>query len=92
MPAIKSCPMDSSVRMAYRIKPRLGGINIPMVPPAAIVPEARRSLYLYFFISGRATDPRVTIEAELEPVMAARPPAAKTVDTANPPGKRPNHL
>jgi len=54
-----------------KINPRLGGMRIPKVPPAAMVPEANLSLYRNFFISGRATVPNVTTAVELEPVMAA---------------------
>jgi len=43
IPAIKSSPMDCSVRIPYTIRTVLGGIRIPSVPAAATVPVARIS-------------------------------------------------
>ena len=43
IPAIKSRPILSSVRIAYITNPAEGGINIPSVPPAAIDPVASMS-------------------------------------------------
>ena len=51
MPAIKSRPTDLSVSIAYIINPRLGGIKIPKVPPAAMQPRANLGSYLNFCIS-----------------------------------------
>ena len=40
-PAAKSRPIDCSAIIPYRMKPVLGGISIPSVPPAAILPVER---------------------------------------------------
>ena len=63
----------------------LGGINIPIVPPAAIAPVASAGLYLYFFISGKVTRPIVAAVATLEALTAAKPAHAPTVAIARPP-------
>ncbi len=44
IPAMKSSPMDCSVRMPYTIKITLGGIRIPRLPPAATTPVASSGL------------------------------------------------
>ena len=67
-----------------------GGIKIPMVPPAATVPAARLSLYLYLRIDGMATLAMVAEVAMELPDMAAKPPQAATVAIARPPRKWPS--
>ena len=52
IPAINKAPILVSVIIPKMIKMVLGGMRIPSVPPAAIVPVAKRELYLYLFISG----------------------------------------
>ena len=49
----------------------LGGIKIPKVPPAVIVPAARRTSYLDLFIDLAAMIPRIVTEAPTIPVAAA---------------------
>ena len=70
----------------------LGGMRIPMLPPAAILPVARAGSYLKRFISGRATAPMVATVAVLEPHMAAKPAQAPMVAMARPPRICPNQL
>ena len=70
----------------------LGGMRIPIVPPAATHPVASRVSYLYSFISGKAMDPIVAAVAVEEPEIAAKPPHPTTVAIARPPGKCPIHL
>ena len=65
--------------------PTEGGIRMPRVPPAAIVPVARESSYLKRRISGSATRPMVRAEASDEPDNAENP-AQPTIDAdARPP-------
>jgi len=92
MPAIKSFPMDSSVRLAYIMKGILGGIKMPMLPPAATHPQAILSAYLCLRISGREMVPMVTAVARLEPLTAAKPAQPPTVAIASPPGILPIQL
>ena len=42
-PAMYSRPIDSSASTPYRIRPMLGGISMPSVPPAAREPTTMRS-------------------------------------------------
>ena len=49
----------------------LGGINIPNVPPAVMVPAANLTSYLDLFIDFAAIIPRIVTEAPPIPVAAA---------------------
>ena len=89
MPAMNSFAMDSSVMPEKMMKGILGGMRIPMLPPAAIHPVARLSEYLFLFISGRDMVPMVMFVARLDPVTAANPAQPPTVAMAKPPGIRP---
>lgn len=55
------------------MKPMLGGIRIPRVPPAATQQAERDNSYLALLISGMATLPKVAAVAPLSPQMAANP-------------------
>ena len=50
----------------------LGGINIPNVPPAVIVPAASLTLYFDLFIDFAAIIPKIVTEAPTIPVAAAK--------------------
>jgi hypothetical protein len=56
----------------------LGGINIPKVPPAVIVPAANRTLYPDLFMDFAAIIPKIVTDAPTIPVAAA-----KTTETNN---------
>ena len=49
----------------------LGGIKIPKVPPAVIVPAASLTLYPDLFIDFAAIIPKIVTEAPTIPVAAA---------------------
>ena len=49
----------------------LGGINIPKVPPAVIVPAASLTLYPDLFIDFAAIIPNIVTDAPTIPVAAA---------------------
>ncbi len=67
------------------INAALGGMRMPKVPPAAIVPAARLSAYLYLRIDGMATFAIVATVASELPDTAANPPLAAIVAMARPP-------
>ena len=50
----------------------LGGIKIPKVPPAVIVPAANLTLYPYLFIDFAAIIPKIVTDAPTIPVAAAK--------------------
>jgi hypothetical protein len=50
----------------------LGGIKIPKVPPAVIVPAANFTSYLDLFIDFAAIIPKIVTEAQTIPVAAAK--------------------
>ena len=83
--------MDCSVESPITIRTTLGGMTTPRVEPQAMAPVLRRSSYLYFFISGRATVVMVAAVAALEPQMAAKAEQARTVAMAMPPRMWPTH-
>ena len=64
----------------------LGGIKMPSVAPAAMVPSTRRSLYCRFLNSGSATVPIVAAVATDEPETEAKRPQAPIFVCSNPPG------
>ncbi|MBA7587561.1 hypothetical protein ES708_29592 [subsurface metagenome] len=70
----------------------LGGIKMPIVPPAATLPVANLGLYSNFLISGKDTDPIVAAVAVLEPLIAANIALPATVAMAKLPRKRPRIL
>ena len=72
------------------IKAALGGMRMPMVPPAATVPAAKLSEYLYLRIEGMATLAMVAAVAKELPETAANPPQAAIVAMARPPRKWPS--
>ncbi len=74
------------------MKPTLGGINHPRVPPAAMLPVASLGEYPNFLISGRAHVPIAAAVATEEPDTAAKPALATMVVMASPPGSILNHL
>jgi hypothetical protein len=65
-----------------------GGIRMPSVPPAQIVPIASSGLYLRFSMEGRASMPMAATAAPTMPVMAAMIVQMAMVPTARPPGNR----
>ena len=68
----------------------LGGMRMPMVPPAATAPVASLSSYLYLRISGSAICAMVAAVARLEPQIAANAPQAPIVASASPPRRWPS--
>ena len=62
---------------------------MPMVPPAATTAVANPIWYLYLFISGKATLPKVAAVARLEPQIAAKAAQAPIVAIASPPRQCP---
>ena len=74
------------------MKALLGGIRIPMVPPAAMDPKDSAGEYLYSRISGQATAPIVVVVAMLDPHTAENAAHPTIVAMARPPGRWPNHL
>ena len=50
----------------------LGGIRMPRVPPAVIIPADMRTSYLHLFIVGAAITPRITTDAPTIPVAVAK--------------------
>ena len=50
----------------------LGGIKIPKVPPAVIVPAANRTSYHYLFMDFAAIIPNIVTDAPTIPVAAAK--------------------
>ena len=73
------------------IKAPDGGMRMPMVPPAATVPDETESAYPYLRMDGIATFAMVAAVAADEPETAANPPHAATVAMASPPRKWPSH-
>ena len=73
------------------MKPVLGGMRMPSVPPAARVAQLKPGSYFFARISGRATEDMVTAVAMESPDTAAKPAHPETVATASPPGRRPSH-
>ena len=63
----------------------LGGIIIPKVPPDAIDPLIKASLYPCLLISGAAICDIVAAVAIEEPQIIPKPAQAPTVDIARPP-------
>ena len=86
-PAMKRSPTASSARMAYMIKPRLGGIKVPNVPEHVSVPMDNKSSYLYFLISGKAMEVIVIDPVSVSPETAENPAIAPTLEMHNPPFK-----
>ena len=74
------------------MKPELGGIRIPSVPPAASAPVASEGEYLRRIISGRETEPMVTAVDRESPHTAAKPVQPATPAMPMPPGIWPIHL
>jgi hypothetical protein len=68
----------------------LGGISIPSVPPAQMLPKASRSLYLRSSSAGRAMVPIVAEVAILDPEVAANMAEAMMLVCSSPPGTRDN--
>ena len=68
-----------------------GGIRMPSVPPAAMVPRNSGSSYLRFWISGSATVPIVAAVATLEPEVAANMAQAPMLACIRPPGSQDSH-
>ena len=66
----------------------LGGINIPSVDDAAMVPNASVGLYPAFNIGGKAIKVITTTAAPMMPVIAAKIVAITVTDIAMPPGTR----
>ena len=74
------------------MKPVLGGIRMPRVPPAEMAPQERVRLYLYLSISGRQILPMLAVVAVAEPQMAPKKAQATSVAMARPPRTRLTHL
>lgn len=72
------------------MKTTLGGISMPRLPPAATAPQPSSMLYLYRFISGRATEAIVAAVAGPDPQIAPKAVQAPTVAMARPPGRAPS--
>ena len=89
IPARNNAITDSSVINPYTIIGKLGGINIPNVPPAAKRPYTKFLLYPLLIISGIATTPMVAAVATDTPEIAAKIPHEIIVATARPPGQCP---
>src|SRR5690606_33244764 len=68
-----------------------GGIKMPSVPPAAILPRNSDSLYPCFLISGIATVPTVAAVATLEPDVAENSALAPMLACIRPPGSQDSH-
>ena len=85
IPAMKRSQMDSSARIAYIIKPRLGGIKVPNVPAHVSVPMDNTSSYLCFLISGKAMALIVTDPVSVSPDTAENPAMAPMLEIHNPP-------
>jgi len=68
-----------------------GGMRMPSVPPAAIVPRNSGSLYFRFSICGRATVPMVAAVATDEPEVAANMAHAPMLACISPPGSQESH-
>ena len=66
----------------------LGGIRMPSVPDAAIVPVASSMLYLRCSMTGSAIRLIITTEAPMMPVVAARMVPITVTASASPPGVR----
>src|SRR4051812_33872786 len=66
-----------------------GGIMMPRVPPAAMTPMDRESLYPSLRVEGYATLLMVAAVAMEEPQIAPKPAHAATVACASPPRRWP---
>ena len=66
----------------------LGGISIPSVPEAAMVPVESSMLYLRSTMTGSAIRLIITTEAPMMPVVAARIVPMTVTASASPPGVR----
>ena len=66
----------------------LGGMRMPSVPDAAIVPVASSMLYLRWIITGSAIRLIITTDAPMIPVVAARMVPMTVTARASPPGVR----
>ena len=69
-----------------------GGIRMPSVPPAAMLPRNSGSLYPKRLICGSATVPTVAAVATLEPLVAANTVLAPMLACISPPGSQLSHL
>ena len=67
----------------------LGGIRMPSVPPAQIVPAESPVSYPDFFMTGAAINPMIVTEAPTIPVAAANSVAVKMVAMYREPRRRP---
>jgi hypothetical protein len=79
-PAIRSAPIDWSVRTARMTMMIEGGMSAASVPEAATHPAATPRLYLYRSISGSVILVNTLAETTVEPEAAPKPAAARMVD------------
>ena len=86
-PPMYSRPMDSSTSTPKMIRPMLGGIRMPRVPPAAREPMTRRSLYPRCRKDGSETRLMVAEVATLEPEHAANTAQEAMLVCSSPPGR-----
>ncbi len=91
-PAINSFGIELLVRNPYTIKLIEGGIKIPNVPPAAIVPANRPGLYPYFSLCGIATVVMVAAVATEEPEIDEKIAEDAIFACNNPPGNQESHF
>ncbi len=84
------CPMDRPACGPYTTSMMLGGIRIPRVPEATIVPEAKDLSYPRFTIGARAIRLRIVTEAAITPRQVAKMVPKITVTIANPPRMLPS--
>ena len=88
MAATNRVPTERPSRSAMMTSMMLGGISIPSVPEAAMVPVASSRLYSRSTMTGSAIRLIITTEAPMMPVVAARIVPMTVTASASPPGVR----
>src|SRR5690606_38133721 len=86
---MNSLSMSVLVMMPYSTSAIDGGMRMPSVPPAAIDPVARVSLYPNLRMEGMVTRDMVAAVARLEPHTAEKPVHAMRVERDRPPRRWP---
>ncbi|MPM63900.1 hypothetical protein SDC9_110784 [bioreactor metagenome] len=84
-PARKSFPTEAPLTIAYMSIGTEGGMIIPMVEDATVMPAAKPLGYPFFTISGIRIDPRAEVSATDEPEIPPKIIDATTFTSPRPP-------
>jgi hypothetical protein len=91
MAATNNVPTGTTRRSPINTSIMLGGIKMPRVPEAAMVPVASAGEYLRWSITGKASSVSITTVAPTIPVVAAMIVPISVTESARPPGTRRNN-